>query len=102
VETKWRNIAPRVGLAFRPMERTVIRAGYGIMFFNGPLNFYAASFIANPGVAAGSTSGFGTTNTFAVLPAVTAATASTSPIPAPNGPVYFTPSNLRTPYVQQY
>jgi len=108
VQTNWKNIGPRIGIAYRPMERTVIRAGYGITFFNGPLNFYAASLISNPGVAAGATSGFGTvagsgaTNSFGVLPAVTASATTTSPIPAPNGPVYFTPSNLSTPYVQQY
>jgi hypothetical protein len=105
------NVGPRFGFAYRPAGTTVIRGGYGISFFNGPLNFYAGSFLSNVGVASGITGGFGavagpgsgaTGGTFAQLPSAQATPVGTAAIPAPNVPVYFTPSDIRTPYVQQF
>lgn len=35
VSTRWHYIAPRIGLAYRLGEKTVLRAGYGIIYMNG-------------------------------------------------------------------
>jgi len=103
VETQWKNIGPRFGFAYRLMERTVVRGGYGITFFQAPMSYYAASFISNPGVASGVASGFGTASgTFGTLPtATTTSLTSTSAINAPNSTLYYTPTDRRTPYAQQ-
>ena len=101
VHTSWKNVAPRFGFAYRPMERTVVRGGYGITFFNGPLNFFTPSLISDPGVASGVVGGFATTS-FGRLPDVPATAATASPIPAPNSTMYFTPRYTRTPYVQHF
>ena len=101
VHTSWKNVAPRFGFAYRPMERIVVRGGYGITFFNAPLSFYTASLISDPGVASGIAGGFATAP-FAQLPNTPATAATTSPIAAPNSTMYFTPRYTRTPYVQHY
>ena len=100
-QTNWNNIAPRIGFAFRPMDRTVIRGGYGINFFQGPLNFYASSLISNVGVASGGFgTGFARAGAFNQLPSLAAV--GLSPIMAPNSPLSFSPTNMRTPYVQNF
>jgi len=100
-QTNWNNIAPRIGFAFRPMDRTVIRGGYGINFFQGPLNFYASSLLSNVGVATGGFgTGFARAGAFNQLPSITAV--NSSPIMAPNSPLFFSPTNMRTPYVQNF
>ncbi|MCU1335862.1 MAG: Cna domain protein [Bryobacterales bacterium] len=89
------NVAPRIGLAFRPISRMVFRAGYGIHYF--PVPFFLTDF--NPvalGTQNGIAGGLGTTTfTVPVVPA-TGAT-------APNLP-YFVSSTrgLETPYLQTY
>jgi hypothetical protein len=104
LDIRWNNVSPRIGIAYRPMERTVIRAGYGINYFEGPLNFYASSLLSNFGLASGGFgTGFATAGTLNQLPSVTSlTTASSSPIPAPNSPLVFSPKNMRTPYVQNF
>jgi hypothetical protein len=97
-QTNWNNIAPRIGFAFRPMDRTVIRGGYGINFFQGPLNFYASSLLSNVGVATGGFgTGFARAGAFNQLPSVTATGAM-----APNAALSFSPTNMKTPYVQNF
>ena len=104
LDIRWANVSPRVGIAYRPMERTVIRAGYGINYFPGPLNFYASSLVSNFGLASGGFgTGFATAGSFNQLPSVTSlTTASSTPIPAPNSPLAYNPGNVKTPYVQNY
>ena len=72
--TDLNNVAPRVGLAFRPTERFVFRAGYGIHYFALP--FALTPF--NPatiGTQVGITGGLGTT-AFTVTPEVASSNAS--------------------------
>jgi hypothetical protein len=108
VETNWLNIGPRFGFAYRAAERTVLRGGYGIMYYNGPLNFYMNSFISDPGVGAGvagglaPATGIGTGATFGVLPTVTPTVADGTPLAAPNTPLAYTPGDIRNPRVHQY
>lgn len=48
IKTDWRDIAPRIGLAWRPLRssnRLVLRAGYGI-FYDIQHNYYAAGSLA--------------------------------------------------------
>ncbi|MEO8593891.1 MAG: TonB-dependent receptor [Candidatus Solibacter sp.] len=88
------NVAPRVGLAFRPTERFVIRGGYGIHYFALPL----AMLPFNPAVT-GTQNGIAgglTTTTFGAI-AVPAPGASAANLPYSVGP-----RNLKTPYVQTY
>ncbi len=99
MQIQWGNIAPRIGLAYRLPLRTVIRAGYGINYFAGPLSFYSGSLLSNPGIASGGQGSFQTAGSFNQLPAIPAFTGSTM---APNSSLIFSPTNMRTPYVQNY
>jgi len=88
------NIAPRIGLAFRPTERFVFRAGYGIHYFSLPFSEIAF----NPdvmGTQVGLAGGLGTT-TF-TTPTVPASAAT-----APNLPYRVGQRSVSTPYLQTY
>jgi hypothetical protein len=105
IGTNWKNVAPRVGIAYRAVRGTTVRAGYGINFFHGPLNFWAGSLLTN--IATGTAAlpgGFSTAGTtLGQLPTVSTAFATaTAPLAAPNVPLIFTPGDVRTPYVQNY
>jgi hypothetical protein len=96
VTTNNMNVAPRIGLAYRVRDRLVVRAGYGMSFWNPELAFFANSLMpAMTGTTAGIAGGYTTTGRFGVLPLVTGAAAV-----APNQTLYVTPSKVRTPYVQ--
>ncbi len=91
------NFAPRVGLAYRVNDRTVIRTGYGLTFWNPELPFFSNSLIpTNSGLQTGTISGYGIGGTFGTLPTTTAGAT------APNQVYYVTPTHVRTPYVQFY
>jgi hypothetical protein len=91
------NFAPRIGMAYRVNDRTVVRAGYGITYWNPDLPFFASSLIPSTvGLDKGTTSGYGIGGTFGVLPAMTTGTTAT------NQTYYVTPSRVRTPYLQFY
>src|SRR5439155_3981062 len=97
-ETKWSNIAPRVDIAYRVMDSTVVRAGYGMNYFQGPLNFWAGSLITNVGTARGGIpGGFSVAQgtTLSQLPAIpsTSFATATSAVPAPNIPLIFSPTD---------
>ncbi len=44
VQTRYKNFAPRLGLAYRLTEKTVIRAGFGITYTPFPDNTYAQNY----------------------------------------------------------
>jgi len=44
VQTRYKNFAPRVGMAYRLTEKTVIRAGFGITYTPFPDNTYAQNY----------------------------------------------------------
>jgi len=89
------NVAPRIGLAFRPTERFVIRAGYGIHYFALPF----AMMPINPAIS-GTQSGIagGLSTTSFAVPVVPAPVGTT----APNLPYIVSSRDSRTPYVQTY
>jgi hypothetical protein len=88
------NIAPRVGLAIRPVDRVVIRAGYGMLYFPMPfsaLPFNPAANSVQSGLAGGLTT---TTFTTPIVPAGTAVAANT--------PFYTSPRSFATPFLHTY
>ncbi len=92
--TDLNNVAPRVGLAFRPTSRFVFRAGYGMQYF--PIPFFLTAF--NPAanaVQVGLANGI-TTTPF-TIPTVPAPGAT-----APNQPFMVSPRDVNTPYIESY
>jgi hypothetical protein len=89
------NVAPTVGIAYRPADRFVIRAGYGMHYF--PIPFSLLPF--NPamvGAQSGIAGGFGvTTFTLPVIPAP-------GTVSAFNLPYQIFSRNQQTPYAQTY
>ena len=88
------NVAPRVGLAFRPINRIVFRTGYGVHYF--PVPFFLTAF--NPAaqaVQSGIAGGIATT-------AFTNPTVPASGNTALNQPFFTSQRDVNTPYVQTY
>jgi hypothetical protein len=104
--TQTRNIAPRIGVAFNLNDRTVIRGGYAIQYFQMPYmlsGFLAPETGAVAGVAgtyavAPFTGVFGPTLTGITL----SPTSVTNGAYAGNLPATVIPRNLPTPYVQTF
>ncbi|HWE51857.1 MAG TPA: carboxypeptidase regulatory-like domain-containing protein, partial [Bryobacteraceae bacterium] len=92
------NFAPRIGMAFRVNDHTVVRAGYGMSYWN-PLQYEASALIP-----AFTGAGFGAAGTYTVAPGGYGAFApiSSASTLAPNVPLYYTQNNFRTPYVEFY
>jgi len=92
--TDLNNIAPRVGLAFRPVNRFVFRAGYGVHYF--PVPFFMTAF--NPtalAVQTGIAGGIGTTP-------FTVPTVPATGILATNRPFLVSPRDFATPYIETF
>jgi hypothetical protein len=94
------NFAPRVALAYRATEHTVVRAGYAWAYFDPSMLFGMSTLIPQMSYAQlGAAGTFGTTG----RPFGTAPTATLNASgPAPNGSYFFSPTRMRTPYVQMY
>jgi len=91
------NFAPRVGLAFRINDRTVVRAGYGLSFWNPNLAFESSIFTPSTnGVQEGLEGGYRLAGAFGTYPALMPAGGVV------NEEMYFSPTHVRTPYVQFY
>jgi hypothetical protein len=100
------NIAPRVGVSVRPADKTVVRAGYSIQYFQSP---YMLSGLMAP--MSGSISG--TQGGYLVAPfSGTFGPTLSSTVPRPdsltngasalNLPATVLPSNPQTPYVHSF
>ncbi len=59
METRYRNFAPRLGVAYRLSEKTVLRGGFGISYEPFPDNTYAFNFPVKQNNAFNNLSGFG-------------------------------------------
>jgi hypothetical protein len=72
------NVGPRLGVAWRPAQRTVIRGGYGIGFNNGSYASIARQLVAQPPFAVTNTSIGTSTSALSLANAFSAATAATT------------------------
>lgn len=108
-EKNWKNFGPRLGLAYRFDEKTVLRAGYGISTIPFPDNSYAYNFpvkqnnqfdAPNPYQPAGSMA--------AGFPAPSVASVPSNGIIPANTPLLlaqgydYVPLNLREAYLQSW
>ncbi len=94
------NLAPRVGFAYRFNDRTVIRGGYGISYFNTPIQFQNSSFISQTLAQQGVLGGYNVGGSFGTLPVLQPGVATAGL--APNGTLYYTAKDIQTPYVQSF
>ncbi|MCU1262974.1 MAG: Cna domain protein, partial [Bryobacterales bacterium] len=94
------NFAPRVGFAYRFTDRTVVRGGYGISYFNLPLQLQSRGFISQSSVQQGVLGGYTTAGSFGAVPGITAVQASG--VPAPNSAFAFLSKDVQMPYVQSF
>jgi len=101
------NFAPRFGFAYRWNEKTVIRGGYAIQYFQPPYSlsgFTPTAFGSIVGVPSGFTVAPGLNPLLITPPAppVTASSQLINGMPADNIPAALVPPNAKTPYVQNY
>jgi hypothetical protein len=96
VNYDWNNVAPRVGLVVRPIERMAFRAGYGILYFPTPFNL-------SPLNQANTATQLGAVGSFARVPFATPAS-GTFPEGSlnPNQPAFVGSLDSQTPYVQSF
>jgi hypothetical protein len=102
--TQLTNVAPRIGISFRANDKTVVRGGYSINYFNNPYmlsGFMPLTFGTSSGVQGGFTTA-GTPFTATVSPGPAPLSAFSNGAPADNIPAAVTPRNINTPYVQSY
>ncbi len=95
----YNNFAPRIGLAYRPGNKTVVRTGFG-MFYDVVPFVYALQFGGSPYILTEPSYTNPTSNPQVMLPRVFPATSTGGPesvdVPAAQNP------DLRTPYTLQY
>jgi hypothetical protein len=114
VETRYKNFAPRLGVAYRLTDKTVIRAGFGVSYtpfpdntyaFNYPVkqnnqynapNSYAPAVLDNAGTPSTFQRGF-PAPTFAPIPANGIITN-----PDPSQADFVVPQNFKNPNVQSW
>lgn len=95
----YNNFAPRVGFAFRPTQRTVIRGGFGIFYNNLEYNDYFFP-ILNPPFA-NSASFAGTPTVSVPLDSLFPISPTPAPLPGATFPLMLD-RNMRTAYVDNW
>jgi hypothetical protein len=109
-DTDYDTIAPRFGFAFRATNKTVLRGGYGISYYQ-PAYMISGFMTPSVGAVAGVTGTFATATlptTFGpnlagrLTPTASSTFGTVNGVSAGNVPVSFTPGHLDTPYVQTF
>ncbi len=114
--TRYKNFAPRLGIAYRVSEKTVVRTGFGISFEPFPDNTYAFNFTVKQNNAFNNLSGFGpallpdgTPSTFAKgFPSPLIATVPSNGIISANTPLLINQNydvinkQFKNPYVESW
>ncbi|MGA8868827.1 MAG: TonB-dependent receptor, partial [Candidatus Sulfotelmatobacter sp.] len=108
------NFGPRFGLAWSPLGKTVVRAGYGVYYDYIPQDLLIANFTNSAGLA---TNPLGpqavlpliynfnsdTSNAFnGTEPGTPIFSPQSGPFPPSGSDIFFTPRNLVTPYAQNW
>lgn len=96
------NVSPRVSFAFQPIDRTVIRGGYSINYFQNPYQFTGWMPSSIP-VSAGADDPLGTAAFPSLLvPSTGFEGGYPERIAAPNVPLNVIANDTETPYVQTF
>ncbi len=98
------NIAPRIGLAFHASDKTVIRGGYGMQYFQYPYmlsGFLSPTLGSVSGVQGGYTTAGVPFNT-ALNTNLTSTGTAANGSPAGNLPAAVVPHRIETPYIQTF
>ncbi len=109
-ETQWRNFSPRIGIAYAPNERTVIRTGYGRGYTLGTFGWTFNDLAADVYPSIVNQSVTATSSFFPVFPLTTAPPPVVFPtipsnglLPLANGiGVAYIPANQKIPYVDMW
>jgi Carboxypeptidase regulatory-like domain len=105
------NFGPRIGFSWSPLQRSIVRGGYGIYYDYVPQDLLIANFTNSAGLATNpigpqavvslannyDQTAFNGTNVGAPI-----FTTPAPPFPPSGADIFFTPRNLVTPYVQSW
>ncbi len=109
-ETQWRNFSPRVGMAYAPNEKTVVRMGYGRGYTLGTFGWTFNDLAADVYPSIVNQSITPTSSFFPVFPLTTAPPPVVFPMIPSNGMlplangigVSYIPANQKIPYVDMW
>lgn len=114
VQTRYKNFAPRAGVAYRLTEKTVIRAGFGITYTPFPDNTYAQNYPVKQNKQYNNTNAFGVAvlddgvtpatfqNGFPVPVYAAIPSSGVIPNPDPKQADFVIPKNFKNPSVQSW
>src|SRR5579883_954811 len=109
-QTQWRNFSPRIGIAYAPNDKTVVRMGYGRGYTLGTFGWTFNNLAADVYPSIVNQSITATSSFFPVFPLTTAPPAVVFPTIPSNGMlplahgigVSYIPANQKIPYVDMW